>query len=261
MPSSRESIPRGQDFLTTVRSDQYIEIPPEMLGPGMEPFAEMITLVGAPLQPAIGNTDTIMERLEGGIFEKAIPTRLVAFANVSAAPIRLKGHGKLAGYYDFYATLSPSRESVGEVTYFSDDETSGTFASRSTFWPLFELRPLGGGQSIFVDTGRVNVPGFPMNIGSTGGRWSLRPPSETAVRSFKAKPVFYLGEVIITVRRAEQAAPIPLAGGHELVPFVGGPSLLAACAKIQAEFAAHGGGSLGRINFPQTKEFANLELE
>jgi hypothetical protein len=255
-----KTIPRGQDFLTTIRSDQYIEISSEQLGRGMEHFAEMITLVGAPLQPPIGNTDTIMERLEEGEVGKAIPTRLAAFANVSAAPIKLKGSGRLAGYYDFYATLSPTRESVGEVTYYSDDGISGTFESRSTFWPLFELRPLGGGESIFVDTGTVKVPGFPMNIGSTGGRWSTKPSLPNAVRSFKARGIFYIGELIITVKRAEQDAPIPLAGGHNLAPFVGGPSLLAACAKIQAEFAPSGGGALGRVNFPSTKEFANLEL-
>jgi hypothetical protein len=227
----------------------------------MERFAEMVNLVGAPLKPPIGNTDTIMERMVDGEPEQEIPTRLVAFANVSAAPIKLKGAGQLAGYYDLYATLSPTKESTGQVVFHSADDETGTFESSSVFWPLFELRPLGGGESIFVDTGEVPVPGFPMNIGSAGGHWTLRPPMVNAVRSFKAKPVFYTGEIIITVKRGNQDAPVPMVGGENLVPFAGGPGDLAACAKMQAEFTSPGNpGHLARIDFPSTKDFANLEL-
>lgn len=258
------AIPRGLDFLTTIRSDQYIELSSELLGRDMEPFAEVVTLVGAQLQPPMGNADTVMERLRDGKLGEEIPTRLVAFANVSAAPIKLKGKGRIAGYYDLYVTLSPTQESVGKVVFRSSGEKNGggTFESRSTFWPLFELRPLGGGESIFVDTGKVPVPGFPMNLGSTGGRWSLKAPVPNAVRSFRSKPVFYEGEIIITVKRADQSARIPMAGGKDVAPFVGGPNLLAACAKIQAEFLRPGNvGLLGRVGFGSTKEFANLELE
>jgi hypothetical protein len=255
-------VPRGMDYLTTVRSDQYIEIAPEQLGDGMERFAEMVTLVGAPLQPRVGNTDTIMERLEDGDFDQPIPTRLAAFANVSAAPIKLQGEGDLAGYYDLYATLSTIEESTGEVVFHTEDGRSGTFESQSRFWPLFELRPLGGGESLFVDTGEVPVPGFPMNLGSAGGHWSLRPPSRYSVRGFRSRPVFYEGEIIITVKRSNQDAPNPMKGGEELEPFIGGPGLVAACAKIQAEFVGREhGGTLARVGFPATKEFANIEVE
>jgi hypothetical protein len=247
-------IPKGQDFLTTIRSDQYIEISAEMLGPGMETFSETVTLIGAPLNPPIGNTDTIMERLEDGETEQEIPTRLVAFANVSAAPIKLEGKGKLAGYYDLYVTLSPSAESPGKTIYHSYGNGGGTFESVATFWPLFEFRPLGGGDSIFVDTGKVNVPGFPMNIGSAGGSWSLKPPTPNAVRGFRAKGFFYEGEVIITAKRAGQISPI--------VPMKFGGDTIAKCSKIQAEFVnSDNPGIRGRINFLSTKPFANLELE
>lgn len=247
-------IPKGQDFLTTIRSDQYIELSPELLGPDMETFSETVTLIGAPLNPPIGNTDTIMERLEDGEAGRPIPTRLVAFANVSAAPIKLEGKGALAGYYDLYVTLSPTAESPGNTTYYSNGNGGGTFESVATFWPLFELRPLGGGKSIFVDTGRVRVPGFPMNIGSAGGSWSLKPPTENAVRGFRAKGFFYEGEVIITAKRTGQtSAVVPLAFGGETI---------AKCAKIQAEFVSSDNpGMRGRVNFLSTKPFANLELE
>src|SRR5207247_2753168 len=158
--------------------------------------------------------------------------------------------------------LSPTQESVGRTVFHRHGRDGGTFESKSTFWPLFELRPLGGGKSIFVDSGEVPVPGFPMNIGSTGGRWSFKPPTKQAVRGFRARPVFYRGEIIITVKRADQDARIPMAGGEDVAPFGGGPDLIAKCAKIQAEFVGDGTiGELGRVNFPATKEFANLELQ
>jgi hypothetical protein len=247
-------IPKGQDFLTTIRSDQYIELSSDILGPKMEPFRETVTLIGAPLKPPIGNTDTIMERLEDGEPGQEIPTRLVAFANVSAAPVKLEGKGPLAGYYDLYVTLSPTAESPGKTVYYSKGNGGGTFESTATFWPLFELRPLGGGKSIFVDTGTVPVPGFPMNIGSAGGTWSLKPPVPNAVRGFRAKGFFYQGEVIITAKRAGQTSAV--------VPMTFGGDLIAKCAKIQAEFVSQDNpGIRGRINFLSTKPFANLELE
>jgi len=250
----KHRIPRGLDYLTTIRSDQYIELSPELLGDGMERFSEMVTLVGVPLNPPLGNTDTVMERLADAEIGKEVRTRLVAFANMSAAPIRLEGKGKLAGYYDLYVTLSPTVESTGKTIYHSEDGEHGTFKSIATFWPLFELRPLGGGPSIFVDTGQVPVPGFPMSIGSAGGHWSLRPPASNAVRSFRAEPFFYHGEIIITAKRAgQESARIPMLGGGETI---------AKCAKLQAQFVSESQPALlSRVNLGITKPFANLELE
>ncbi|WP_192384022.1 hypothetical protein [Mesorhizobium silamurunense] len=220
----------------------------------MELFSEFVTLVGIPLDPPIGNTDTIMERLDDATSDAPVPTRIVAFANVSAAPVKLKGNGALAGYYDLYVTLSPTRESVGEAIYHFEDDTNGTFESKAEFWPLFELRPLGQGHSIFVDTGVARVPGFPMNIGSAGGRWSMRPPTDRVVTSFRAAPFFYEGEVIITAQRDGQISPL-VAMQHA------GPTI-AACAKDQAEFtSADYAGRMGRVRFGTTKPAANRELE
>jgi hypothetical protein len=249
-----QQIPRGQDFLATVRSDQYVELSPDLLGPNMELFSEFVTLIGIPLDPPVGNTDTIMERLEDAVPGRPVRTRIAAFANMSAAPIRLKGNNALAGYYDLYVTLSPTRDSFGETVYRLEGDDGGTFESKAEFWPLFELRPLGRGQSIFIDTGRSQVPGFPMNIGSAGGHWSIRPPVANAVTAFRAKPLFYRGEVVITAQREGQIAALrPLT-------FTG--ATIAACAKIQAEFtSASSPGALGRQNLGVAKPSANRELE
>ncbi len=249
-----KQIPKGQDFLHTVRSDQYVELSPDLLGPKMEMFSEFVTLIGIPLNPPVGNTDTIMERLEDAQPSRPVPTRIVAFANMSAAPVKLNGAGGLAGYYDLYVTLSPTRDSPGQTIYHFENDDSGTFESKAEFWPLFELRPLGGGRSIFIDTGQAKVPGFPMNIGSAGGHWSRRPPTPHAAIGFRAKPFFYEGEVVITAQREGQTAALrPLT-------FTG--PVIAKCAKIQAEFTSSNYlGSLGRQNFGTAKSAANREIE
>jgi hypothetical protein len=93
-----------------------------------------------------------------------------------------------------------------------------------------------------------------MNIGSAGGHWSFRPPTEHAARGFRAKPFFYHGEVIITAQRDGQTSP--------LIPMKFAGPTIAACAKIQAEFtSAANPGSKARMNLGTTKAFANLEIE
>ena len=246
------TVARGADYLTTIRSDQYVEFSPEVLGPGMEGFREMVVLIGAALFPAMGNADTIVERLSDGEIDQEVPTRHAALAHVSAAPIKLEGHGEGAGYYDLYLTLSPSAESPGKVAYQSKDGIGGTFESQAMLWPLFELRPLGGGHSIFVDTGKVSVPGFPMTLRSWGAAWSRKPDAPNAVRAFRTRGIFTIGEVVFTAKRAGQSAAIKMGGAEELI---------ARCAKIQAQFpSAEGPARRSRINFPHPKAFANLEL-
>jgi hypothetical protein len=245
-------IPRGRDYLYTVRSDQWISIPTDLLGPDMEPFEEWITFVGVPLDPPMGNADTVMERPEDGEIGAEIPSRLVAFANVSAAPIKLKGDGPFAGYYDLYATLSPTLESPGVCVFHSDNGESGHLQSRASFWPTFELRPLGGGESLFADTGQVTVPGFPMQLGSGDGQWSFTPPTPHAVRSYRERGVFYHGELIVTATRGDNVTP-----GERM----GTDVEIAKCAKTQAEFTQSGtAGRFERINFGRTQPGANIEL-
>jgi hypothetical protein len=222
----------------------------------METFVETVAFVGAPLFPAVGNADTVMERLEDATPGTPIKTRLVAFANVSGAPIRLLGSGKLAGFYDVYVTLSPTAESQGTTTYAQTHEKGGTFQSQVTFSPMFELRPLNGGDPIIVDTGLVPIPGFPMKLGSVEGKWSLSPPTPHAARAFRAKPFFYEGLVVITAKLADSPfKDVALINGF-------GPGIIAACCKTQAEFTSDAyEGTLARRSFQVIRPFSNMELE
>ncbi len=233
----------GYDYLTTIRAEQLIEIPPNFMGTGIDGFKEMVTFIGAPLQPAIGNADTVMERAEVIDFSESqkISTRLVAFANVSAAPLKVT-FGSRTAYFDLYVTLSPTIESPGKSKYQLDKNGySGSFESEVSLSPLFELRPLGKGQSFFIDTGKTELPGFPMRLGSTGGKWSLKPDTENAVRHFGGVSLFYTDEVEIIAKN--------------------GDNLQAACVKRQAEFISESyNGEFGRQGFPSPKPFQNIEI-
>jgi hypothetical protein len=225
-PRSRPVASGGLDFLATVEADQLVEVPASILGEGMEPFREMVHFRGAPLDPAIGDADTVMERAADMEFGSPIPTRLVAFGNISTEPIELRGSGRLAGRYDLIVTLSPTQESPGEMTLLSDDGVTGTFGSKVSLAPLFELRPVEGGEPIFVDTGVVKLPGFPMELASSGGHWSLRPPFEQAVGDPESQSLFYPGKVSIITEKLDPEHQ------HE------GRFIVAACLKRQATFAA-----------------------
>lgn len=208
------------DYLSTIEAWQRVEVPQELLGEGMEPFREAIHFLGAPLADLIGNADTVMERRGKLIPEEPVETRLVAFGNVSAKPINLEGRGALAGAYHLFVTLSPTQESPGEMTFFADNDLGGTFRSTVSLAPLFELRPVAGGDSIYVDTAQIELPGFPMELASSGGHWARRPDRSDAIGEPDAS-LFYPGKVSIITQK--------------LAPGPGGSAeVLAACDKQQA---------------------------
>lgn len=216
---------RHLDFMETIEAEQLVEVPEDFLGSGIERFRQMVPFRAAPLDPDVGTADTIMERADDPEPGKPVATRLVAFGNVSTEPIELKG-GTLAGRYDLYVTLSPTQASPGEMTLSVAEPgaLSGTFSSVVSLAPLFELRPVDGGDSIFVDTGEVALPGFPMDLASSGGHWSRVPPVEEAVALAEGRSLFYPGTVsIITQKLAPERGP-------------GADFTLAKCDKHQATF-------------------------
>ena len=87
-PDPNADIQRGFDFLATRVAFQAIRLPAELLGPGMEPFDEVVRFVGAPLAGSIGAADTVMERLEPATFGESVRTQLVGFGNVTAGADR-----------------------------------------------------------------------------------------------------------------------------------------------------------------------------
>jgi hypothetical protein len=201
-PAPDADIRRGYDFLYTKIAFQRIRIPADLLGPGMEPFDEIVQFDGAPLSKNTGNADTIMERLEDATYGQQIATRLVGFGNVSAKPIELRGTGPVAGLYTLFVTLSPSTSSPGRATYYTNDGgMSGWANSEISLSPLFELRPLDGRESIFIDTGRTPMPGFPMDLVSDSGPWQRHPVSPQDVRwDMAGQTLFWPDDLYILAR-------------------------------------------------------------
>jgi hypothetical protein len=212
--------PARLDYLATTDAWQRVEVPQTLLGEDMEPFRETVHFLGAPLAEAIGNADTVMERRGEFSLNTPVETRLVAFGNVSRKPIELRGDGSFAGQYRLFVTLSPTQESPGEMTFDADGDLGGTFHSRVSLARLFELRPLGGGNSVFVDTAQVELPGFPMELASSGGHWTRRPDRADAVGEVDTS-MFYPGEISIITQKV-----VPDREGD--------PETIAACLKQQA---------------------------
>lgn len=216
-PDPDADVQRGFDFLVTRVAFQAIKIPAEMLGPGMEPFDEIVRFVGAPLAGSVGSSDTIMERMTPARFGQTVRTQLVGFGNVTAEPIELRGTGELAGRYHIYVTLSPTLPSFGEATYHADDEsgTSGWVDSKVSLAPLFELRPVDGEGSIFIDTGITPIPNFPMELTSDSSRWMRKAPAGKGMAWPVGESLHYPESVLIIAQ--DRAAEVDVAEVKELM--------------------------------------------
>ncbi len=197
----KELAPCGFNFWTTIQAVQPIGLPANFVGENTEAFHEDVVFIGGPLPSPIGNADTIMYREEPLSVGKTIQTRLVAFSNVSAAPIEIKGKGPRAGFYSIHATLSPTKKSTGTLEIVSVEGDVGTMKGTVTLYPSFELRPLAGGRSIFVDSGQQELPGLPLTLSSDEGTWSL---DERAVQDhpapFLTNGFFYTSTINIEYR-------------------------------------------------------------
>lgn len=235
-------IARGFDFFSTICGCLRITISSGQEGGIGKGVNEIVTFIGANMKPAMGDADIIIERLEDAEIGKYARFRMLTLAIVSAAPVRIPMENGSAAFFDLYLTLSLTQQSRGKVAYFSDDGQSGTFVAASTIIPLVELRPLGGGHSIFVDTGVTRLPSFPIELGISEGRWSRQPDTDYAVRYFDGGTVFYRDEL-----RFQMLDPQT--------------NVLLSCSKHQAEFPGEDQvRRFERINFRQPKRFANLEL-
>jgi hypothetical protein len=119
--------------------------------------------------------------------------------------------GELAGRYHIYVTLSPTLPSFGEATYYADDEsgTSGWVDSKVSLAPLFELRPVDGGESIFIDTGITPIPNFPMELTSDSSRWMRKAPAGKGMAWPVGESLHYPESVLIIAQ--ERAAEVDVA--------------------------------------------------
>ena len=89
---------------------------------------------------------------------------------------------------------------------------SGWVDSEISLAPLFELRPVHGGDSIFVDTGVTPVQGFPMGLTSDSSRWTRVPmTSQTVGWTDMGESLYYPGSVLILAKEQGVADKTELA--------------------------------------------------
>ena len=122
-------------------------IPADFFGPGSLPYAGTVTLEGVPLNPAVSDTDTIIQRHQ----TVSAPGGSTA---LTMTALNLKGTGPITVTYsngstqtwDVKVGLSQFKSSTGTMTI-----NSSTFDSTLKVWPRFTFTR--GTTTLVLDTG------------------------------------------------------------------------------------------------------------
>ena len=124
-----------------------------------------VPLVGLPIGP--GNTDTIVERLNGLLDGQlgTIEAEIVALSLTSIDPFEFNG-----SLFDVFVELDPNNRSMGEIDVTMHDGEGGTFDS---FFDVFVEITLTN----TVTAEQVTItPGVSDRVASTDSPWSHTPP-------------------------------------------------------------------------------------
>jgi hypothetical protein len=180
-------VPAGSDLFETDSSTSFQDfsetpIPASFFDPGSEPFAGTIIFKGVPIDPAqYGTTDTIVRRQTGALLpppypsSDTIPIELVELSLVSVEPIVVHA-GSTTEVWDVKVGLSPSVDSIGEMTITKTGTEGGTFSSTLSVQPLFTFTRLTDGAVRQLDTGTIGLP--PLEFVSSDVPWRRTCPPE-----------------------------------------------------------------------------------
>lgn len=134
------------------------KIPAGFFGTGSNEFAEVVPLVGVPLNPSVNNIDTIIQRTEDVYIpgHPTTPLQMTALNLRSINPISVtySNHGPEA--WNVEVTLSDYKASTGSMTI----NAGGTFDSSLKVWPKFTFRRVSDNTTLVFDTGAPNGPGL-----------------------------------------------------------------------------------------------------
>jgi hypothetical protein len=127
-----------------------------------------VALTGNPIGP--GNTDTIVQRTEDGVFGSTIPLKLVALSLKSTAPVNIGG-----SFFDVFVDLDPGVQSTGSMVV-NGNLSGGTFNSFfDVFFDVF-VRPAGSNLPLTMVAGPT-----PLILGQTGAQWSPTAPAGAVI--------------------------------------------------------------------------------
>lgn len=137
--------------------------PPGFFGPGSDPFMGEVNFTGVPLKVFgghnVGDTDTVVQRLDVATPPDTIPIEIVALNLVSVQPITVTYNGgQNPERWDVNASLSPTQSMQGQMTIQSTSPNGGTFDSQLPVFPLFTFTRLSDGQTRQLDAGFLPPP-------------------------------------------------------------------------------------------------------
>ncbi len=187
-------IPAGIDLFETVLGTYQdfngTPIPAGFFGPGSEPFASRVDLLGSPLAAIqnIGQPDTIVQRLAPLTLSPGetgtVPIQLVALSLVGTAPITVTYGGGSSEQWNVRMDLSHGPQPLGTITITCNAAgNGGTFDSTLPVRPrLVFTRPSDGAQRIldFGDMGGM-MPAIQLSVANVP--WSTGPSTGNTVQS------------------------------------------------------------------------------
>ncbi len=154
MQSGFPVVAGNDEFETTANGESVHDfagspIPADFFGAGSQAYSGTVTLEGVPLNPAVSDTDTIIQRhntvsAPGG----STPLTMTALSLESVSPITVTyGNGSTQNW-NVAVGLSQFKASTGTMTI-----NSSSFDSTLKVWPRFTFTLVGGGSTKVLDTG------------------------------------------------------------------------------------------------------------
>ena len=180
-------VPAGSDLFETDSSTTFQDfsetpIPAGFFDPGSESFAGTISFKGVPIDPSqYGTTDTIVRREADALLpppypsSDTIPIELVGLSLQSVSPIQVQV-GNTRQIWDVKVGVSPSVDSIGEMTITKVGTEGGTFSSTLHVQPVFTFTRLTDGAVRQLDTGTMGLP--PLEFASNDVPWRRTCPPE-----------------------------------------------------------------------------------
>lgn len=155
-------------------------IPPDFFGPGSDPFAEPIPLMGEPLvtnpSGVLGETDAIVERLAPVSLptigsSNVIEIEIVALSLVSSQPITVTYNGGMnPELWDVKVCLSEQTDQqTGTMTIDRVCCNGGTFTANLPVSPKFIFNRQSDGAVLVLDLGGMMQP---IDFSTQNGYWS-----------------------------------------------------------------------------------------
>ena len=156
MQSGFPVVAGNDEFETTANGESQHDfagspIPADFFGAGSLPFTGTVTLEGVPLNPAVNDIDTIIQRhntvsAPGG----STPLTMTALSLKSTSPITVTYGNGSTQTWDVKVGLSLFKASTGSMTI-----NSSTFDSTLKVWPRFTFTR--GTTTLVLDTGSSSL--------------------------------------------------------------------------------------------------------